>query len=449
MLSIFSGLIGLSIVGWTYLKNKPAFILGFFILASLSYRIVDVVYMDLVGTVFAIELNRYVRADMAAPVFVLSVMCFLIPLVTMITPNKFRRAAMTEVADRPYYFHVTNLAFLGCAFFIALLYIDMLRLGTIPILSGMDRLEYDAIAGIFHNPAYELSFLPNITFGLFTVLPRLQRKRYDYRFALLFAALLAYWVITGNRFSVFYRDISFYIMPFAAVLAKQHFGVLRRRHAADAWSVFLSSRLWVSIGIMVVTALLVGLVYNSFFNVRGYNDPFFQIEQRVFVQPIQFWVGTWEQMGGAGTAMPSGQIFRDLFVAPIDPAKNTSIQVLMANELGYHRAAELLSYGQQYAGGYPEIMFLWLGYWFAPVMLLILGIFTVLLLRFFLRTVCRGFVITPIFIVYLYFAFTLAYIGGMLNFVLAWTFPVKIILPILVYNWEKSIISKPVPVRSP
>lgn len=441
MFSLVSGLIGLLSIGWIYAKNRPAFIVGFFILASLAYRIIDVVYIDVSGQVFAIELGRYIYGGSAAHVFVLSAMCFIVPLAILLRSDRMKASAMAEIQERPYYRQMALAALCGTSFVIALLYVDMLRIGTIPILSGVDRVEYDAIAGILHSPAYELSFLINIILGIFTVLPRLQGKRYDFRFIIVFMTLLTYWVITGNRFSVFYRDFSFFAMPFAAVLLKQQFGSLQRRRTTEAWSILLSSRLWVGLGIIIVISLVAGLLYNSFFNVRGYSDPFYQIEQRVFVQPVQLWIAVWGDIGRPEFASPSAQVFRDLFVDPIDPTRNTSIQVLMAEELGYFRAQELLFYGQQYAGGYPEIFFLWLGYWFAPLLLLTLGFTTVLLLRAFLHAVCRGYVLTAIFIIYLYFAFTLAYIGGMLNFVLATTFPLKIAAPIIVYLWERSLLN--------
>ena len=203
----------------------------------------------------------------------------------------------------------------------------------------------------------------------------------------------------------------------------------------------MSSRLWLGLGVVIAVSLVAGLLYNSFFNVRGYSDPLYQIEQRVLVQPVQSWIAVWGDMGRPEFASPSAQVFKDLFIDPIDATRNTSIQVLMVEELGYFRAQELLFYGQQYAGGYPEIVFLWLGYWLAPILLIALGFTTVLLLRAFLHAVCRGYVLTAILLIYLYFAFTLAYIGGMLNFVLATTFPFKIAAPIIAYFWERSLLN--------
>jgi hypothetical protein len=86
---------------------------------------------------------------------------------------------------------------------------------------------------------------------------------------------------------------------------------------------------------------------------------------------------------------------------------------------------QLADEGTQFAGGYPEIFFELLGTWFALPVALLFGIATTWLLRVVVRAICLGRVATALCGVYVFYGFTLLYVGGMLNFLIVWTFWVK------------------------
>lgn len=428
MISLLAALVGLSLVVVLFRRNRAAFVAGFFILFTITYRIVDVLFLDVFGPTYATELGRYVGGNTATPMFVLACMAFLIPLMIVFRPSAMRRKLGRQIPNLPYFAAVRRWALPVLAAFIGIVYLDMLRLGTIPLLVGMDRIEYYHQAGVLHRPLYELSFLLSVVLGIMTVLPRLQGGRFDLRFAILFLSLLAYWILTGNRFSIFYLDMCYFVLPFATVMAMEKYGKLAKVARRDAWSALFSSRVVVPIITLFSAVTLTGLVVNSYYDVRGYADPAYQITQRVFVQPVQLWDSTWSEVDFDEVVAVRRDVADFLFFDPLSATSNTSIQYLMAKEIGYFRAAQLIRIGQQYAGGYPEIVFELFSAWLAVPILFLFGTITALLLRMSAIALSRGRLATSVMAVYVYFGFTLIYAGGMLNFLIAGSFAIKIVL---------------------
>jgi hypothetical protein len=119
----------------------------------------------------------------------------------------------------------------------------------------------------------------------------------------------------------------------------------------------------------------------------------------------------------------------------------------MIKNLGDDRAAELLNNGQQYAGGYPEILFELFGPGPAIVAALLFGFITAFLLRLVVGSVLVGRVVTAFLAAYVFYGFSLLYIGGMLNFLIVWTFWVKCaaLLALYVFGRWRSV-PPPVPI---
>src|SRR5436190_12208615 len=144
MISLLTGLLGLLLFALLFRRNRVAFVAGFFILFSLGYRVIDVVYVDLFGPIYAVELDRYVGGNLATPMFVLSCLAFLLPLWIAYRPSAIERKLGTGPIPRMAYFDsLRRWGFILIAGFIGIVYLDMLRKGTIPLLVGMDRLQYN------------------------------------------------------------------------------------------------------------------------------------------------------------------------------------------------------------------------------------------------------------------------------------------------------------------
>ncbi|WP_162627563.1 DUF6418 domain-containing protein [Erythrobacter sp. KY5] len=439
----------LAIIAHLAVRRKALMLAGFFTIFPLVYRSIDITVLDLFGPMYTRELGAFVGGNFAAPVFIYSALALVVPLMWLF-PDKGRRfAAIARL--RPvysaYHWTLANFAFAGGLAVIGALAVNFVLTGTIPIMQGIDRIAYAMSAGPVHSIAYELNFLLNFVFGAFTILPRLNGRGFDLRFALLAAILTAYWVITGNRFSVFFVLISFYLMPAALVIIARAAGRIGDLDPHLVGQRILTSGVSRAGAILGLVLLVSGLLYNSYYNVRDYREPLHEIEERVLVQPVHLWANAWERVDFENVADPINEhAAREIF-DPIDPSRNSTIQYLMTLELGYFRAEELTRLGQAYNGGYPEVHFELLGAWLPFVTLPLAGIVTAWFLCLFLKLLYRNLILTSVLGLYVYFGITLHYTGGMLTFLLAPTYWVKIALFLLCWAIERHIVERGVQPR--
>lgn len=427
----------LVVLGWMAFNRRAAILAAAFLLFSLVTRTLSLIYVDLADPIYSEQLDLMVGGGSSMPLFACSV---LIPV--LLLSYVFRPAGIGYIAaikprpgvgrDRAAAF---VLVFLGL--FISALYGDLITRGPIPLFADIDRLEYNAqMAGPLHSLVFDFGFLLAGLLGIMFVRPRVAGRDFDFAFLGLYLAMLAYFALTGNRFSAFYSFTSFFVLPLAAVPALSSCGRLPPPPGRSAWKRLLCSRLVVWSTLVVALVGIAGLLLNSVIYVRAYDDPLAFFAERILVQPVELWWATWHDL--AVDARPdSTMIWEALFGNPIDPTRNTSIQMLMVKYLGWERATQLLEMGQQYAGGYPEVLFDLFGPWLALPVALLFSIPTALLLRLIVISTCEGRILTAVMALYVYFGFSLLYVGGMLNFLAVWTFWVKVCLLALVYWLER------------
>lgn len=434
----------LGIVAFLVRSRMALFIAGFFTIFPMIYRSIDVTVLDLFGPFYTRELGEFVGGNFAAPVFIYSALAFIVPLM-LLFPDRGRGLARLA-ALRPEYtgYHViaANGAFVFGLGVLALLAGNFALTGTIPVLQGIDRVAYAQSAGPLHTVTYELNFLLNFLFGAFTVLPRINGRGYDMRFAALAAALAGYWVVTGNRFSVFFVLVSFYFLPAALVIiarAAGRIGDLGEERFAQRILTSRASRALAAGGFAVMVA---GLLYNSYYNVRDYREPLYEIQERVLVQPVHLWVNAWDRVDFGNVSDPVNDYAVGEILDPIDPSRNSTIQYLMTLELGYFRTAELTELGQAYNGGYPEVHFELLGAWLPFLTLPLAGLLAAWFLRLFLSLLYRNLVLTSVLGLYVYFGMTLHFTGGMLTFALTATYWVKIAAFLVCWAVERRIVER-------
>lgn len=405
--------------------SRAAALAGFFLLFSLLTRTAALTYLDLAGPTYAIELQDMVGGGASMPLFATAVLALIVPLAFIFRPSRvnilLRRSRPRLAVTRGMVNFILALVLL----FMIALYSDMLWRGTIPLFQGIDRLDYNRdMAGPIHPLILDYGFLLAALIGMMMVYPRLRGQEFDFRFLAIYVAVIIYYALSGNRFSSFYKFTSFFVIPVAAVPMLAQLGYLppppkRRRLMAR----MLVARTTMVIAVGLLALALTGLLTYNLTSVRNYDDAMEQFFQRTVVQPVQFWWTTWRSMDATITNVDL--FWNSLFINPLDPTRNTSIQSLMIKNLGEARASELLDNGQQYAGGYPEVLF----EMFTPVtaltVALAFGIATAWLLRMVVLSVARGYLLTGVLATYVFYGFSLFYIGGMLNFLLVWTFWVK------------------------
>lgn len=443
MLTFVSAAIALMTLLWM-VKARPAAILaGLLIFFSLSYRVIDIIYLDLFGPVYATELTRFVGGNSASFFFVASFMCVAIPFSFVLRDSSILADIPAPLPASGYLEAASRLGFAAVFILIAALYLDMLRIGTIPLFTGMDRLEYDGIAGLLHKPVYNLGFIPAAALGILTVVPRLQGRFYNVFAIALFIALLAYWAFTGNRFSAFLLATTFYALPFACVVALQRSGTLRAHGQLDIWTTLISTRVIVPLVAFFATVAVIGLLINSYYDVRNYADPTLELSQRIFVQPVEMFAAQWELVRLDQNETFNERAIDEVLFNPVDPSGNTTMRYLMVRELGYFRTVELIDQGNQLAGGYPEILIEIFGVYAAMLVCLLIGSTTALGARVVLRHIMHGRIGSAVMGVYVYYTLVLIYVGGMLNSLIAVTLLIKVLALVLIYWIERSILGGP------
>jgi len=422
---------------WLVRRRRAAALAGFFVLFSLITRTLALGYVDLFGPFYATELQDEVGGGQSMPLYAASVLMFLLPLAFVFRPNALARLLPEPSHRAPPSELLGHAVFIAVSFFIIALYGDMMTRGPIPLLAGIDRLDYaTSMAGPLHPIVMEQGFLLAGLIGVMMVAPRVAGCDFDFRFLVLYFALILYLALTGNRFSAFYSFTSFFVIPFGAIAALASADRMPPPHGKRGpIKAFLCTQSAVVVGLGALALALAGLIVNSLVTVRGYDDPTEQFVQRTLVQPVQLWWTTWRDLQESGA---DGNLAWDAaFVNPLDASRNTSIQALMIKNLGIDRAAELLDNGQQYAGGYPEILVELLGPLLALPVALLFGLVTSLLLRLIVVATAHGRVLTATLGIYVFYGFSLLYIGGMLNFLLVWTFWAKIAVLCAVYVVER------------
>lgn len=427
-------------------RRRPAvFAAGFFLLFPLIYRAIDITYLDFFGPIYASEVNRFVGGNGAAPMFIYSACALVFPLLMTFpdTGNRLLRIARETPVFTPYHRYVSQAAFIVSLGMLAALGVNFVLVGATPILEGIDRLAYNDMAGPVHNVAYELNFLINFSLGSFTVLSRLNGRDYDLRFAVVMIALLFYWVVTGNRYSVFFVQLSFYFMPLAAVIIATKAGRISGDNVRSFLQRALTSRTTRVVGAMGAILMLGGLLLNSYFNVRDYREPLVEIQERVLVQPVQLWATSWDRVEFDEVGDPfNDYAINEIILNPIDPTRSTTIQYLMTLELGFFRSAQLAELGQAYNGGYPEVHFELFGAWLPLLTMVLAGLLTALFIRLCIMLLYRNMVASAITAVYLYFGISLHYASGSVTFYLAPTYWIKVGLFLLAYIFERQIIKR-------
>lgn len=419
--------------------RAAAMVAAVFVLFGLVTRTAALTYVDLLGPVFSEQLDKDIGGSEASmPLFALSVLVFLFALAVMFRPFKLQKSLPLPVSVSPNAVALGNIVFFSSLLFIFLLYGDMLRRGVIPLFENMERFDYaNLYAGPFHSIIFEYGFLLAGFLGAFFVYPRLTGQGYKYRFVGLVLLLFGYFVLTGHRFSAFFSFGSFFLLPLSAIFVLKNISALQPIPATQSFVQKVLARK--SIWFFMLTGLfsvLSAVMLNSLTNVREYDDPLEKLLQRVFIQPVELWWETWNRVVVQGEWAPS-LAWNLMFNDPLDASRNTGVQFLMVKALGYARTEELLTHGSQYAGGYPEVLFELGGPYAALPLALLFGLTTALLLRTIVVAVCRGNFGTVFMGIYVYYGFSLLYIGGMLNFLIATTFMLKVGVLILVY-WLES-----------
>lgn len=410
---------------------RPIIFISFlFIIFTLVWRTCSMMFIDVAGPIYSSQTFLYVGPGTVTGVHVLTYFVTLMPFFVLLRPSTV--LAWMEAADqRPAasgMLTLSDLTFYVSALFLLWLFADLIRHGTIPLLSHMERFVYTAeYAGFAHRWLILYGNFLAFWWGVMFAAERLRNRRLDVRYLALLAVLVLYMFVTGNRFSAFYSFGSFFLTPLAAVIAvvagprsKLAFAYLRR---------FLGRRELIGLGAsaaLLVTVAVVG-IYNNLTNVRGYqgSEVRAQFVERALVQPGELGWLSYQRVFEFGQWNPY-RAFDFLFQRPIAPDKNTTPQYLMLTTIGEPRTLEHITDGFQFAGGFPEIFFELFGPVLAWPFLAATAFLTAGLTALIVKGTIQGRYASTFFAMYVLYGFYVMYIGGMLNFVTVSTYWMKV-----------------------
>ena len=138
--------------------------------------------------------------------------------------------------------------------------------------------------------------------------------------------------------------------------------------------------------------------------------------------------------------------FREAFAFIFDANKvfegNRSIRFLMNQNLSNERALFLEKIHNQFGGGYPEILIELFGIWGMWPAIILFAYITGLLIRKLIFSLRDQYFLSSFFIIYVFYAFFNFYVGGMLNFLIAWTFWLKFLAMVLALKFEPYLVAK-------
>ncbi len=407
------------------------FVAFFFILFSLLWRTCSMMFIDLAGPVLSTQTYHYVGPGTVAVLHVLAYLVALAPFLFLLRQRSLC-SWLQQKDERPAaagMLTLSDFTLLISLLFVAYLYFDLVRNGTIPLFSRMERFVYTAqYAGAAHRWLIEYGNFLTFWWGLMFAAERLRNKRLDVRYLALLGLLVVYMFVTGNRFSAFYSFGSFFLIPLSAPIAD---AVARSRAQAPfAWlGRVMRRRELVALGAttaLLIVPAVVG-IYNNLTNVRGYrgSEIASQFLERALIQPGELGWLSYDRVFAGGEWQPY-RVFDFLFQTPLDPNRNTTPQYLMLSTIGEPRTFEHISGGFQFAGGYPEIFFELFGPVFAWPFLFAASYIAAGLTALIVKGTLQGRYASAFMALYLLYGLYVMYIGGMLNFIAVWTYWAKI-----------------------
>jgi hypothetical protein len=428
---------------YIFCRRPVIFVSFFFIIFTLAWRLTATMFIDLQGPVYSSQLVRDIGPGIATVIHSIAYIVILIPFLFFFRQSAIDRwcaeAEQTRRNSRAITLSDATFAIFVIFFFVLLF--DLARNGTIPLFGRMERYQYSG--GWAHRLISQYGNFFAFWCGLMFAARYIRDRQFDVRILGLLCGMMAYSFLTGSRFSAFYSQFGFFIIPWGGVIA------LQQRTVSNSFSwigqTFASrrSRL-IAISLIVVLATVVSFaLYNNLTKVRGYagEEVWNQFFERVLIQPSEIGWSSFERVFERGRFEPS-VAFNFLFQHPIDPNRNTSIQYLMFATIGEPRTTDQVLKGFQLAGGFPEIFFELFGPYLAWLFLLGAGCIVAALTAYVIRGVLLGNYASAFLALYVLFGFYVMYIGGTLNFLLPWTYWVKVAAFVIVLIAERSLASK-------
>jgi hypothetical protein len=437
LVSVTAVAIFLTVCLWIAVKRPGLGMIFFFVLFAFAWRIVSVLYIDLFGPLFSEQLERNIGPGISGLPIAISQGLVVVALLFSFRRQRVRQLIGPDepgLASRlpPGRFSLPDLAFVAAALFVVALWVELLVIGRIPLFAGIERFDYARLyGGLLHHRLLEWGPMLALQLGVFFAIPLLYGGASDRRFGALFAALILYLFLAGHRFSSLYIYSSFFVIPIGAVLiGRQAKSQLQGDIASRKMLRYLAAG-----GAVLLVLIAVAVVY-SYIVVRGQGgDLLAKLSQRILVQQGEMWWMTYERVF-LRDDWSSGHAAYKLLVDPFDPARNSTMQLLMELALPVQRAHYIIAQGSAYTGGWPEVFFELGG----PIGGFVLVALSAIIFSEFMFLMTRCIVqerfATCVFLTPILFALSIGIVSGMINSFIQLTFLIKVAVALVVYMSE-------------
>lgn len=425
-------------------RRPVIFVSFFFIIFTFAWRTLATMFIDLRGPVYSQQLVRDVGPGTATIIHTIAYFLILLPFLYFLRESAVARwnTCVQCCPASPGVLKLPDMTFAISVLFFSFLFFDLTRHGPIPFFGRIERYAYPG--GLAHLWFSTYGNFLAFWYGLMFAAGYIRERKVDFRMISLLGVMIAYAFLTGNRFSAFYSQCSFFIIPCGAVIATR-IHQPNRPHRSWTISDFVPRRFrFAAIGLAAMMIITVSFaIYNSLVNVRGYtgSEIWIQLRDRILIQPSEIGWTSFERIYQDRQFEPP-VVFRFLFQDPIDAKRNTSIQYLMFETIGEPRTTDQAPHGFQLAGGFPEIFFELFGPYLAWPFLLGVACIAAALSACIIRGTLLGNYASAFLCLYVLFGFYVMYIGGMLNFVMPWTYWVKVVMLVVVLLAERALADR-------
>jgi hypothetical protein len=411
-----------SVLAWLLASRTYIVVALLWLIIPMAWRLASAFFIDLSGPVYAQQVMQHIGPGHATALLALDYVVVL-GVFALVLPRDFSGA--TAQARLPHSVEhwklVSNAIFIAGVVLLAATYADMLRIGSVPLFSGIERYDYARDhAGYLHGLLFRFGDVIALALGCLFVLPSCFGRAPALRFLGLLLAMLAYAFLTGHRYSAFFKFCTLFALPCALLFTVR--GASGRRIFRDI--PYLLPVL--AVVVVAAAAMVLYAVIKSYFTVRfdDADDPLTSLKLRLLIQQGELWWLTYHRVIELGI-WDFNRAFDFLFRLPINPNSNTSVQYVMYLALGKD-AIPLLDAKQQFAGGFPEIPHEMFGGVGGVLAVGVLSLIPAMLLRLLLGNITQGRILTALWAGLVLYPFAIMYWGGMLNFVLTWTFWLKL-----------------------
>ena len=179
-------------------------------------------YIDLGGPVYSSQLVRDIGPGSTTVIHSIAYVVSLIPFLYFFRPAAVEEWGADAERSQAGRGEITlaDMTFVLSLMFLSFLFFDLVRRGTIPLFDRIERFNY--AGGSAHRWMNKYGNFVAFWWGLMFVAEYIRQRRVDWRMIGLLGTAAVYALLTGNRFSAFYSQSSFFVTPWAAIVALRY-----------------------------------------------------------------------------------------------------------------------------------------------------------------------------------------------------------------------------------